>query len=280
MNGMKNGAARGDYVLGTGDAEIERLGLQHRVWRPRTIDCWRRAGIGAGARVLDVGAGPGYATLDLADLVGPAGRVIAVERSPRFLAALDARRRELSVDNVVAVEADLALDPLPRGPFDFTWCRWVASFVADPERLVRHLAQTLCPGGIAIFHEYASYATWRVLPRHPPFEHFVALIMESWRRAGGEPDIALDLPSMLGAAGLTVREATPIVACVGPQDDHWRWLAAFVESGLARLVELEMAPAEWANELGEWFAAAERSGSTRMLTPMVLEVVAVKPRDP
>jgi SAM-dependent methyltransferase len=80
--------AERDYVLGTHDAELERLGLQHRLWRPRMLDAWRRAGSGAGQTVLDVGAGPGYAALDLAEIVGPTGRVLALERSRRFLGAL------------------------------------------------------------------------------------------------------------------------------------------------------------------------------------------------
>src|ERR687892_90278 len=74
-----------DYVLGTHDEEVARLGLQHRVWRPVATDCWRRAGITAGSRVIDIGAGPGYATIDLAEIVGPKGEVLAVERSSRFL---------------------------------------------------------------------------------------------------------------------------------------------------------------------------------------------------
>ena len=52
-------ARRQEYLLGTHDEEIERLGLQHRVWRPNVLACWRRAGIKAGSRVLEVGAGPG-----------------------------------------------------------------------------------------------------------------------------------------------------------------------------------------------------------------------------
>ncbi len=60
-----------DYVLGTHEKELARLGLQHRVWRPVVLDCWQKAGITVGKRVLDVGAGPGYATVDLAEIVGP-----------------------------------------------------------------------------------------------------------------------------------------------------------------------------------------------------------------
>ena len=76
-----------DYVLGTHDEELTRLGLQHRVWRPVVLDCWRKAGITVGSRVLDVGSGPGFATVDLAEIVGPAGQVVALERSNRFVNA-------------------------------------------------------------------------------------------------------------------------------------------------------------------------------------------------
>ena len=60
-----------DYVLGTHDEEIERLGLQHRVWRPLMLDAWIRAGITGGSHFADFGAGPGFATLDAAAMVGP-----------------------------------------------------------------------------------------------------------------------------------------------------------------------------------------------------------------
>src|SRR6266496_2004890 len=81
-------ATERDYVLGTHDEELERLGLQHRVWRPAVLDCWQKAGITLGKRVLDVGAGPGYATVDLAEIVGPTGEVVALERSKNFVRAM------------------------------------------------------------------------------------------------------------------------------------------------------------------------------------------------
>ncbi len=77
------------YVLGTHDEELARLGVQHRAWRERALGAWRRGGIGPGSTVLDVGCGPGYASLDLAELVGSGGRVVAVGKSARFLDALN-----------------------------------------------------------------------------------------------------------------------------------------------------------------------------------------------
>src|SRR5437899_9002239 len=99
--------AERDYVLGTHDEEIARLGLQHRVWRPHVLECWRRAGITLGSRVLDVGAGPGYATVDLAEIVGPSGRVLALERSSRFLAVAREACARRALTNVEFREIDL-----------------------------------------------------------------------------------------------------------------------------------------------------------------------------
>ena len=53
-----------DYVLGTHDEESARLLLQHRVWRPRALDAWRRAGFTVGQTLLDLGCGPGHAAVD------------------------------------------------------------------------------------------------------------------------------------------------------------------------------------------------------------------------
>ena len=55
-----------DYVLGTQDEEIQRLRLQHAVWRPRALEAWRRARFNAGQTIVDIDCGPGYASLDLA----------------------------------------------------------------------------------------------------------------------------------------------------------------------------------------------------------------------
>src|SRR5690349_14788469 len=118
-----------DYVLGTHDAEIERLGFQHRVWQTRAIESWRRAGIGLTQTIVDIGAGPGYAAVDLAEIVGAEGRVIAVERSRRFLDALAERARQRGLQNITSIEADVVEAAFGDGIADAAWCRWVLSFV-------------------------------------------------------------------------------------------------------------------------------------------------------
>src|SRR5579864_5795823 len=103
----QNAISEQEYVLGTHDEEITRLGLQHRTWRPRVLAAWELAGIGPGQTVLDVGSVPGYASLDLADLVGPSGLVVAIDKSDRFLNTLDMIRRQRGLGNIAAHKADV-----------------------------------------------------------------------------------------------------------------------------------------------------------------------------
>lgn len=189
-----------DYVLGTQEDEVERLGLQHRVWRRHVLDGWTTAGIAPGMTVIDVGAGPGFAATDLAEIVGPDGRVIALERSPNFLQSLQDRAGRLGLANIEARSHDVSEAGFGADIADASWCRWLLSFVTDPAATVRHIAEALKPGGVAVFHEYADYGAWRTMPPNPDVERFRDLAIRSWRDSGGEPDIALRLPGMLKAA--------------------------------------------------------------------------------
>ena len=267
---------QGDYVLGTHAEELERLGLQHRVWRPVVLNCWANAGITIGNRVLDVGAGPGYATVDLAEIVGRTGEVVAVERSTNFVAAIKEACQRRSLSNVQVYEIDLATDDLPAGPFDFTWCRWVLCFLSNPDPVVKKIADVLRADGVAIFHEYGDYKTWQFFPRRPCLEKFRSHVIATWQESGGEPDTGLQLPDWLREHGLTVRSVTPHLFCIRPNDYFWQWPAQFIEVYLPRLQEAGRIDEPFAAKVRAELAKAEQAENSFMLTPLVLEIVAEK----
>lgn len=266
----------GDYVLGTHSEELERLGLQHRVWRPVVLNCWEKAGITIEDRVLDVGAGPGYATVDLAEIVGRTGEVVAVERSTNFVAAIQDACRRRSLSNVHVHEIDLTTDNLPAGPFDFAWCRWVLCFVSDPGRVVKKIADVTRTGGNAIFHEYGHYKTWQFFPRRPCIEEFRNHVVATWQESGGEPDTGLQLPVWLNDHNFTVRSITPHIFCIQPNDYFWQWPAQFIEVYLPRLQEVGRIDETFAAKVRAELANAEKAKNSFMLTPLVLEIIAEK----
>ena len=263
-----------DYVLGTQDEELARLGLQHRVWRPSVLDAWRRAGLTIGMTALDVGAGPGFAATDLAEIVGASGRVVAVERSRRFLDALAARAERLGLAHIEPREQDAVEQGYGEAVADFAWCRWLLCFVADPRAVVSHIAAALKPGAHVVFHEYADYGAWRLMPPEPEHERFRSLVMQSWRDAGGDPDVGARLPQWLEEQGFAILETRPIAWTVSRADFAWQWPASFMASGARRLVELGYIETDEAEGLATLLDRLPPG--RRMMTPIVLEVIACK----
>src|ERR1700720_4114454 len=96
------------YALGHSGRELERLSAQARLIDPITRQFFRDAGIVPGMRVLDVGSGAGDVSFLVADLVGDAGEVVGVDRSPNALAAARARAIAQSRHNVLFLEGDPA----------------------------------------------------------------------------------------------------------------------------------------------------------------------------
>jgi len=267
-----------DYILGTHDAEIERLGLQHRVWRPTALSFWRRAGIAAGHTVIDAGCGPGYATIDLAEIVASKGRVIAIDRSHRFLDLLRTTAEARGLRNIEIIEAELTDNIWPNAEADFIWCRWVYAFVREPTAVMRRMATALKPAGALISQEYYDYRGWRLAPADAEFERLVEIIMKSWRDEGGEPDIGLDMVRLATDAGLEVTLAEPEVHIARPGDDFWEWLSAFIKNSLDRLAELKQMTADDVARVGAAWRTAEADPRTMMFTPGVLMLTARKPR--
>jgi SAM-dependent methyltransferase len=262
------------YVLGTHDAEIERLGLQHRLWRARALEGWSRAAFTLGHRIIDVGCGPGYATADLAELVGPTGEVVSIDRSQRFLEVVrqKAQRGNLPVRTL---SIDFAEEGVPALDADGAWVRWVFAFVPRPQELLRSIHAALKPGGRLVVHEYFDYRTWRLSPRDEHFEGFVGAVMKSWRDEGGEPDVGFDLPRWMRDLGFDVawRQFTDMIR---PHDQLWEWPRAFVETGLVRMIDLGRITREEAALVRVAFERVSADPHAHMVIPSVVELVATK----
>ena len=274
---IKRGTAHEqEYVLGTHDEELERLGLQHRVWRPRALDAWRRAGFTAGQTILDIGCGPGYASLDLAEIVGPSGTIHAFDKSGRFLRALESTCRQRGLATVETHEVDLDTAQLPRLNADGAWARWVFAFVRQPHDLLKRVAEALKPGGVFVIHEYFDYSSWKLLPQSPELDEFVRIVIQSWRDDGGEPNIGLNLPVWLRELGFELQALNPIIDVVPPTNFVWRWPTAFVQVGIRRLAALGYLTDTRAKEISDALIERESMPGTLMMTPAVLEIVAAR----
>ena len=124
----------------------------------------------AGEHVLDIGCGTGGTSLALAQAVGPSGKVLGLDVSPRLLEA--ARQRGAGQANLSFIEADAAAHPFePR--FDLLFSRFGVMFFADPLAAFANLRRALKPGGRMAFVCWRAFKDndWAFVPFMAALKH-------------------------------------------------------------------------------------------------------------
>ncbi|MCC6660943.1 MAG: methyltransferase domain-containing protein [Phycisphaerales bacterium] len=267
------------YVLGVNDTELARLGLQHRLWAARAHQLWERARVAPGMTVLDLGCGPGFASADLAELVGPTGRVIAVDESGLYLKHLHdlgAARRLSNIDRVLGDVQNLGdILPMDRG-VDIAYARWVLCFVPDVEAVVAGIARVLRPGARLAIQDYFNYESMTLAPRRPEFTRVIRAVAKSWRDRGGDPDVVARLPGLLRKHGLELVHLMTEPRVARPGSTIWTWPDSFWRSYVPRLVETGYISQDEADAFNACWAEASADPDCFMTLPPVFDVLAEK----
>ena len=272
---MARGEAN-EYVLGTTDEELIRLGFQHRVWGEQAFAIWERAGFAPGHTILDVGCGPGYGTLDLCRIVTASGKVIAVDASQRYLDHLCAQLRVQAITHVETRLADVTKLDLPAGSIDGAYARWVLCFVRDPEAVVAGVAQALRPGGVFAVQDYFNYQAIALAPRSEVFENTIRAVVARWKQTGGDPDLVARLPALFSKYGMEVRDVRGIARVAFPGSALWNWPTTFFRNFVPTLVEAGLLRQEDHRAFQEEWERRSTDPHAFFTSPPVYDIIAVK----
>lgn len=191
---------RSGYVLGDSRSELERLERQARFYAPGTEALLKVAGIAPGQRVLDIGSGAGDVSMLLANMVGPGGKVLGVERSPQAVetARMRAAARGLSQCRFEVAEID-AFETDER--FDAVAGRLILMYMPDPAATLRGLLHFLAPGGVIAFQElYFSGA--RGYPQSALMDTCERAIRAAFAHVRGDLDMGMRMFETFCKAGL------------------------------------------------------------------------------
>ena len=215
-----------EYLLGHSPAELQRLTVQAEFLRPITERMLHEAGLRPGMRVLDLGCGAGDVSLLAAELVGPEGHVVGVDRVASAIEFAASRAEHEGICNVAfrqGTEANLG----DEAPFDLAVGRYVLLYQPDPAGFVRAAVARLRPGGTVAFHEPDASRDSESLPPIPIFDRVVNEVIQAFRASGSSPNVATRLAAIFAEAGL----ASPCGFCERPvgmegSDLFFRWVAA------------------------------------------------------
>jgi ubiquinone/menaquinone biosynthesis C-methylase UbiE len=218
-------------------------------------------------RLLDVGAGPGTISIDLARrLTG--GWVEAVDRAP---AALEAARRmaaDAGVDRIRFALGDIYELDFADDSFDVSHAHQVLQHLSDPVAALREMRRVTRPGGLVAVRD-ADYASMTWHPASPGLARWQAIYRQVTRTLGGEPDAGRRLKEWVQQAGFTELSCSASVWCFADEGDLAWWsdtwadriggsdLADHARSlGVAQseLDDIAAAWRRWARQPSAWFA--------------------------
>jgi ubiquinone/menaquinone biosynthesis C-methylase UbiE len=266
-----------DYILGTTDEEIERLKFQHDLWKQDVEGVLDLADVGLGQQVLDLGCGPGFGSIDLAERVGVGGKVYAIDASEKYLQFLKGEIAERSLNQVNVQRADVHQIPLPDGSVDVVFARWVLCFVERPEQVIAEIARVLRPGGRLVIFDYFNYQAVNIFPQRESFTQLFNAYYQSLIDQGGTYDIGHLLPEVVTKQGLDLESLKPVSKIGRPGDLYWKWFMLFTKSYLPTLVEGGYFTETDRETLLRDLNDAAKQPATFFSPPPVIGIVARKP---
>ncbi|MGX4641460.1 class I SAM-dependent methyltransferase [Massilia sp. SYSU DXS3249] len=141
-------------VMGWEGAQWLERESRAREERPELL--LRELALTPGMNVADIGAGTGYYTWQLAQRVGPGGRVYAVDVQPEMIRMLDSQMAKRGVRNVVSVLGSETTVKLPPASVDLAIMVDVYHELAYPSEVLDSIVDALKPGGRVVFVEYRA----------------------------------------------------------------------------------------------------------------------------
>lgn len=153
----------------------------------------RRVGIAHRRRVLDLGAGYGAVTAELARRCG--GTAVALDRDEAALADV------ASFAGAGRAAGTAERLPFAAGSFDLVFCQCLLMWVGEVETAVSEIYRVLAPGGVLI----ALEPDYGGLIEHPPQVAVRDLWLAALPRVGADPRLGRKLPGLLAAAGFALQ---------------------------------------------------------------------------
>ncbi len=243
------------YALQLSGDELARYRLMADRAQAQEADLWELAGLASGARVADVGCGPGAMLVKLAEIVGPGGHVVGVDGDTH---AVQTARAVLATAGLRNAEVHLGRaedSGLPEASFDAVVLRHVLAHNGVIEqRIVAHLANLVRPGG-RVYLVDGDLATLSIEPSVPDADDLMARYGQWHAGQGNDLRVGRRLARLGRTAGLVVDAFRGWFEITewprGMRGPAWAAREAMVRSGLATQDDL----ARWAaafDEIDSW----------------------------
>ncbi|MFM8347033.1 MAG: methyltransferase domain-containing protein [Bacteroidota bacterium] len=184
------------YIHGSDPEEQQRLSLLNRLMNDRYLP---KVPVREGMRVFDAGSGLGQFSARLAEVVGPNGFCLGLERDEQQLAV--ARTLEGPVLHFRQGDIfSIPFHPGEEGSFDLVHARFLLEHLPDPARAIRQMKRALKPGGTLCISD-DDHQAMVLFPEPEGFRQLWDAYMDAYVEVGNDPWIGRKLPKLFHEQG-------------------------------------------------------------------------------
>jgi len=181
--------------------DLPGLRLQAEVWEEEAAELFDQIPVKPGWACIDVGCGAMGVLRPLSERVGPGGRVLGIDSDAAAIIAAEQFAEENELMNVRVRQMDIFDGDLDSETFDLVHLRFMFAPLGRDDELMARSLDLLRPGGVLVVQE-PDASCWNTMPPHPAFEELKSLIVDAYRRRGGDFNAGQRLYRMLDRAGL------------------------------------------------------------------------------
>ena len=265
------------YILDGSDEDLRRLLGVAEITREMARSAFRRVGMQEGWHAIDCGCGPIGGLAVMAEMVGPAGRVVGVDFSEPTIQRARSVVAALGLGNVELFAGDIhEFDAVAvGGPFDLAYTRLFLMHQADLAATLRQIAGILRPGGWLVSQEPLRSPAPRSHPHLEDLTDFWDLVYELLERSGIPGGAVEDLPRFVREAGFEIAGMSGYFMMLDPKvgfEIHASTLAAARERAIKSGIV-----AERIDELVRDIRAAKGGSYEWVSSPFFLDLTLRKP---
>jgi len=193
------------YQLGTfrdNEDSLRRLKKQASVANDLEFEHIHAAGLEPGARVMDLGCGPGIISTEIASRSNPR-KLVAVDCNDKSLSETRSQFERAGIVGAEVKNFNVYDENLSsQGPFDFIYSRLVFQHLSDPIRALANIRGCLADQGRFCICDIDD--RWlNVVPETNEFKSFIKRVRDAQSNRGGDRGVGTKLPHYLKQAGFT-----------------------------------------------------------------------------
>ena len=193
-----------EYVFTSNESssELKRLQMLERAFDDRTISVLLKAGIREGMRCLEIGPGAGSILKWMAEVVGPNGEAVGIDKNIEHMRHLDGQSIKLIEGNFQEIDF--------HEKFDLIHSRYVLIHNEDGADLISKLSGLLGSGGVLVVEE-ADFTTSKWID--PIYKESGNKVndagCELFRSMGLNPAYGMDVMVDIQRAGMEILKIVP-----------------------------------------------------------------------